>query len=65
MKRREVVRRLEAIGATVLREGGKHTVYACSCGQHQTAVPQHREITAGVVGSIEKQIACPRKGWLQ
>ncbi|WP_198588244.1 type II toxin-antitoxin system HicA family toxin [Geodermatophilus chilensis] len=65
MKRREVIKHLEAIGATFLREGGEHTVYACPCGQHTTAVPRHREITAGVVGSIQRQIECQPKGWLQ
>ena len=28
-------------------------------------MPDHREITAGVVRSISKQMACLPKGWLQ
>jgi predicted RNA binding protein YcfA (HicA-like mRNA interferase family) len=65
MKRRDVISRLEAIGARLLRDKGDHTVYGCPCGEHITAVPRHSDITAGVVGSIQKQIACAPKGWLQ
>ena len=65
MERRDVLQRLVAIGAIIVREGGEHTIYGCACGRHQTAVPRHRDITAGVVGSIQKQIECQPKGWLQ
>lgn len=65
MKRRDVEKRLVAIGATVLREGGEHTLYVCACGQHKVAVPRHREISAGVGMTIQKTIECERKGWLQ
>lgn len=65
MKRRDVERALAAIGAIAVRDRGDHTIYACSCGQHKTAVPRHSEITAGVVGSIQKHMACAPKGWLQ
>lgn len=43
MKRRDVIQRLAAIGAIIVREGGEHTIYGCSCGRHQAAVPRHRE----------------------
>jgi len=59
------MKRLGDIGATLLREGGEHSIFGCACGQHQTAVPRHTEISAGVVGSIQKQIECAEKGWLQ
>ena len=65
MKRRDVEKALKGIDAAVLREGGEHTIWICNCGQHKTALPRHSEITAGVVGSIGKQIACAPKGWLQ
>jgi len=65
MKRRDVEKRLAAIGATVLREGGEHTIYVCACEQHKVAVPRHREIAAGVVTNIQKSIECEEKGWLQ
>ena len=65
MKRRDVVRALARIGATLVRDKGDHTIYRCSCGEHQTALPRHADITAGVVGSIIKQLPCAPKGWLQ
>lgn len=65
MKRRDVIRRLAAVGATVLRDRGDHTVFVCSCGKHRVPVPRHSEITAGVLDSIQKQMACQDKGWLQ
>lgn len=65
MKRRDVERALNGVGASVLRTRGDHTVWGCSCGKHITPVPKHSEITAGVVGSIQKQIACAPEGWLQ
>jgi predicted RNA binding protein YcfA (HicA-like mRNA interferase family) len=65
MKRREVVKALRQSGCLIEREGGEHTIWRCPCGQHQTAVPRHTEITAGVIGKIEKQMACLDRGWLQ
>ena len=65
MKRRDVETALRSIDAEVLRDRGDHTVWVCSCGQHKAPVPRHSEITAGVVGSISKQIECAPKGWLQ
>ena len=65
MKRRDVVKALRGIGATVLRDKGDHTVWICTCGSHKAPVVRHSEITAGVVGSIGKQMACAPEGWLQ
>ena len=66
MKLRSVVSALVSNGCRILREGGKHTLWLCPCiAQHNAAVPRHREITAGVVGSIIKQLPCLPKGWLQ
>lgn len=65
MKRREVVRALTSAGCTELRDTGKHTVYGCPCGKHSAPVPRHTEVTAGVVKSIQGQMACLPEGWLQ
>ncbi len=65
MKRREVIRAMEAAGCAELRDTGRHTVYGCPCGQHIGPVPRHTEISAGVVGSLTKQLACLPEGWLQ
>jgi len=64
MKRREVLRALRRVGCVLVREGGEHSVWGCPCGQHRAAVPRHSEISAGVVGSIEKQMGCLPRGWL-
>lgn len=65
MKRRLVVRALLDAGCTETRDTGKHTVYTCPCRRHSAPVPRHSEISAGVVGSIIKQMSCLEKGWLQ
>ncbi|MBI3780877.1 MAG: type II toxin-antitoxin system HicA family toxin [candidate division NC10 bacterium] len=44
MKRRDLVRHLEAHGCERLREGGNHTVYVNRAAQKTSAVPRHREI---------------------
>lgn len=65
MKRAEVVTALEAEGCRQLSNKGPHEKFGCPCGEHTTSVPRHREITAGVVKSISKQMACLPEGWLQ
>lgn len=44
MKRRDLIRHLEAHGCEMLREGGNHTVYVNRASRKTTAVPRHREI---------------------
>ncbi|WP_442916553.1 type II toxin-antitoxin system HicA family toxin [Lentzea sp. DG1S-22] len=65
MKRREVETALRKAGCVLVSDSGSHTEYGCPCGRHTTAVPRHKEITAGVVGSISKQLACLPEGLLQ
>lgn len=65
MSRRNLERALRHNGCTITREGGRHTVYRCPCGEHQAPVPRHNEISAGVVGAIIRQMPCLPKGWLQ
>lgn len=65
MMRRLIEAALRARGCTPLRNRGGHEVWGCPCGQHTTALPNHKEITAGVVTSIQKQMACLEEGWLQ
>lgn len=53
MKRRDIIRKLEAAGLT-LKEGGDHTkVYAG--GVRISAIPRHTEIKTGLVRAIERQ----------
>jgi predicted RNA binding protein YcfA (HicA-like mRNA interferase family) len=65
MKRRDVIKALRGAGCHIEREGGEHTIWRCPCEQHQTAVPRHSEITAGVVGKIQAQLSCLAGRWLQ
>ncbi|MGH3385342.1 MAG: type II toxin-antitoxin system HicA family toxin [Nocardioidaceae bacterium] len=65
MRRRDVVKALTANGCRPLRNVGGHEVWGCPCGKHRAPLPNHREITAGVVKSISGQMACLRRGWLQ
>ncbi|MDX6287173.1 MAG: hypothetical protein QOG53_2658 [Frankiales bacterium] len=47
------------------RSGGRHEVWGCPCGKHSTALPDHRQVTAGVIRNIIRDLACLPKGWLQ
>jgi hypothetical protein len=53
IRRREVIGLINRAGCTFEREGAKHTLYRCPCGQHRVVVPRHSEISAGVVASID------------
>jgi mRNA interferase HicA len=44
MKRRELIRHLEAHGCGLLREGGRHSVYWNPASRRTSAVPRHTEI---------------------
>lgn len=65
MKRRQVEVALREAGCALLSESGGHTKYGCPCGRHSTALPRHKNITAGVVRSIGNQLARLPEGWLQ
>jgi hypothetical protein len=65
MSRRLVERALRLHGCSVLRNTGRHTVWACPCGVHVAPVPRHTTISAGVVKSIQQQMECLEEGWLQ
>lgn len=65
MSRRLVVKALRANGCRMVRDTGPHTAWLCLDGAHTTFVPRHTTIPAGVVRSIENQMICLPKGWLQ
>lgn len=44
MKRRDLVSRIEAAGARLLRNGAKHDIYHNPKTGHSEPVPRHREI---------------------
>jgi len=64
-KRTQTVTRLRDHGCEPLRNVGGHEIWGCPCGAHTAPLPNHREVTAGVVRSISRQMACLPKGWLE
>lgn len=64
-KRTQVVKILRDNGCQTLRNVGGHGIWGCPCGSHTAPLPNHREVTPGVVRSISKQMACLPKGWLK
>lgn len=53
IKRHDLIRYLESLGAT-FKEGGKHTkVYL---NGKQSTIPRHTEIKEGLVKAIKKQL---------
>ncbi|HET9229242.1 MAG TPA: type II toxin-antitoxin system HicA family toxin [Thermoanaerobaculia bacterium] len=44
MKRRDLIKHLEAQGCELLREGSRHSVYTNRKTRKNTTVPRHREL---------------------
>ena len=59
MKRFDLVRYLEAHGCTLLREGGRHSVYVNRATGKASAVPRHREISDMLARKICKDLEIP------
>jgi predicted RNA binding protein YcfA (HicA-like mRNA interferase family) len=60
MKRRDLIRHLEAQGCRFLREGGNHTVYVNPVKRKVSTVPRHREINEDLVRKICRDLEIPR-----
>ncbi len=59
MKRRALIRYLEANGCLFLREGGKHTVYYNPSNSKTSTVPRHTEIIDVLARKICKDLELP------
>jgi predicted RNA binding protein YcfA (HicA-like mRNA interferase family) len=59
VKRRDLVRLLEAHGCELLREGGAHSVYVNRRAGKVTAVPRHREINDLLARKICRDLEVP------
>ncbi len=59
MKRRELIRHLEANGCLLLREGGKHSIYYNPSNNRTSAVPRHTEIVDILAVKICKDLEIP------
>jgi mRNA interferase HicA len=60
MKRKALIRHLEAHGCEFLREGANHTVYVNRALQKSAAIPQHREINDFLVRRICRDLQTPQ-----
>jgi predicted RNA binding protein YcfA (HicA-like mRNA interferase family) len=59
VKRRDLVRHLEANGCELLREGSRHSVYVNRHSRKASTVPRHREINEHLAGKICRDLEVP------
>jgi len=60
MKRRELIRHITDSGASLLREGRRHSIY--QKGKHKTAIPRHNEIVDELARKIYRDLDIPFQG---
>jgi predicted RNA binding protein YcfA (HicA-like mRNA interferase family) len=60
VKRRDLIRHLEAQGCRLLREGGKHTVYFNPQARKTSTVPRHRELNEFLIAKICRDLEIER-----
>jgi mRNA interferase HicA len=56
LKRRDLIRHLEANGCELHREGARHSIYHNPAKRLASSVPRHSEIGAAVARAICKQL---------
>ena len=59
MKRRDLIRHLEAHGCVLLREGGRHSVYVNRLSGKVSTIPRHREINDFLARKICRDLEVP------
>jgi len=59
MKRKDVIRHLEAHGCELLREGGSHTIYMNRTARSSSSVPGHRDVNDFLAGKICRDLQVP------
>jgi len=59
LKRRDLVRYLEAHGCELLREGANHSVYVNRSARKTSTVPRHREINDLLARRICRDLEVP------
>jgi predicted RNA binding protein YcfA (HicA-like mRNA interferase family) len=59
VKRRDLVRHLEAHGCELLREGGHHSVYVNRPKRKTSTVPRHREVDESLARKICRDLEVP------
>jgi predicted RNA binding protein YcfA (HicA-like mRNA interferase family) len=56
MKRRDLIKKIEAIGCTFIRHGGKHDWYRNPKTNISQPVPRHKEINENLAKHILKML---------
>lgn len=56
MKRRDLIRHIEANGCELLREGARHSVYVNRQTRAISTIPRHREIDEHLVRKILRDL---------
>jgi len=59
LKRRNLIRHLEAHGCELLREGANHSVYVNRSARKTSTVPRHREINDLMARKICRDLEIP------
>jgi predicted RNA binding protein YcfA (HicA-like mRNA interferase family) len=59
MKRRDLVRHLEAAGCVLLREGASHTLYVNPLTKAKEAIPRHSEVKKHLARKICRGLSAP------
>jgi predicted RNA binding protein YcfA (HicA-like mRNA interferase family) len=59
MKRRDLLKHINANGCELLREGGRHSVYWNPRNRKTSAVPRHNEIRDALARRICKDLEVP------
>jgi predicted RNA binding protein YcfA (HicA-like mRNA interferase family) len=59
VKRRDLIRHLEAHGCELLREGGRHSVYVNRQARKTSSVPRHAEINDHLAEKICRDLDVP------
>ncbi len=57
MKRRDLIDKLQELGCTFIRHGGKHDWYQNPVTRMSQPVPRHREINENLARSIIKKLS--------
>jgi len=57
MKRRDLIRKLEASGCVLVRHGAKHDWYTNTVTKQSQPVPRHNEINQNLAKSILRKLS--------
>ncbi|MGE9293972.1 MAG: type II toxin-antitoxin system HicA family toxin [Puniceicoccales bacterium] len=57
MKRRDLIKRIEAMGCQFIRHGGRHDWYQNSSTKVSQPVPRHREINENLARHIIRKLS--------